>query len=43
MFMKIASEKKEFTMVHSKSHGITRGEEGKVVARRVAAFIKDYA
>lgn len=43
MFMKIPSEKKEFTMVHSKSHGITRGEEGKVVARRVAAFIKDYA
>ncbi|NMB66365.1 MAG: alpha/beta fold hydrolase [Spirochaetes bacterium] len=43
MFMKIASEKKEFTMVHSKSHGITRGEEGKVVALRVAANIKDYA
>lgn len=42
IFMKIPSEKKEFTMVHSKSHGITRGEEGRVVARRVAAFLQDY-
>ncbi len=42
IFMKIHSEKKEFIMVHSQSHGITRGKEGEVVARRVAAFIKDY-
>lgn len=42
MFMKIPSEKKEFIMIHSKSHGITRGQEGRVVARLVAAFIKNY-
>ena len=42
LFMKIPSEKKECTMVHSKSHGITRGDVGIVVARRVGAFLHDY-